>query len=133
MEFPCQIIRQSWARIKPVRIIPPFPAGTATDISARIVGQKFSEIWGKPVIIENVPGAAGSVGAERAAKSAPDGYTLFILSTAHTINPGLYAKLAYDPVRDFAPVTMLVATSQVLVVHNSVPVKTVKEIGRAHV
>ena len=105
----------------------PFPPGGTSDILARTLGQKLTEEWGQQVIVDNRAGAGANIGAEVAAKAPPDGYTLFVMSTAHTINPSLYAKLAYDPVRDFAPVTMLVATSQVLVVHNSVPVTTVRE------
>jgi len=112
---------------KPIRIIVPFPAGGTSDILARAVGQKLTEEWKQQVIVDNRPGAGANIGAEVAAKSPPDGYTLFLISTIHTINPSLYPKLAYDPVRDFAPVTLIAATSQVLAVHPSVPVKTVKE------
>ena len=114
---------------KPVRVVAPFPAGSGTDISARIVTQKLSELWAKPVVVENVPGAAGSVGAERVAKSAPDGYTLlFSGDAAMTTNVSLYSKLAYDPLRDFAPIMNFVETPNILIVHPSLPVKTVKEL-----
>ena len=114
---------------KPVRVVAPFPAGTGADISARIVTQKLSELWGKPVVVENVPGASGSVGAERVAKSAPDGYTLlFSGDAAMTTNVSLYSKLAYEPLRDFAPIMNFVETPNVLIVHPSLPVKSVKEI-----
>ncbi|MEO7727758.1 MAG: tripartite tricarboxylate transporter substrate binding protein [Burkholderiales bacterium] len=112
---------------KPIRNIVPFPAGGTSDILARALGQKLTEEWGQQVVVDNRAGAGANIGAEVAAKAAPDGYTLFMMSTAHTINPSLYSKLSYDPVKDFAPITMLVATSQVLVVHNSLPVKTVRE------
>jgi tripartite-type tricarboxylate transporter receptor subunit TctC len=113
--------------VKPVRIVVPFPPGGTSDILARTLGQKLAEEWGQQVVVDNRPGAGANIGAENVARSAAEGYSLLILSTAHTINPSLYKKLAYDPVKDFAPVTMLVATSQVLVVHKSVPVSTLKE------
>ncbi len=114
---------------KPVRVVAPFPAGTGADISARIVTQKLSELWAKPVVVENVPGAAGSVGAERVAKSAPDGYTLlFSGDAAMTTNVTLYPKLAYEPLRDFAPIMNFVETPNILVLHPSLPVKNVKEL-----
>ncbi|HEV8517454.1 MAG TPA: tripartite tricarboxylate transporter substrate binding protein [Burkholderiales bacterium] len=112
---------------KPIRIVVPFPPGGTSDILARTLGQKLTEDWGQQVVVDNRAGAGANIGAENVAKSAPDGYSLLILSTAHTINPSLYSKLAYDTVRDFTPITMLVSTSQVLVVHNSVPVKTVRD------
>jgi tripartite-type tricarboxylate transporter receptor subunit TctC len=114
---------------KAVRFVAPFPPGTAGDISGRIVSQKFTEAWGKPVVVENIPGAAGSVGAERVAKAAPDGYTLlFSGDAAMTTNVSLYPKLAYDPVRDFAPIMNFIETPNILVLHPSVPAKSVKEL-----
>jgi tripartite-type tricarboxylate transporter receptor subunit TctC len=113
---------------KAIRIVVPFPAGGTSDILARSVGQKLTEEWKQPVVVDNRPGAGANIGAEVVAKSPPDGYTLLLASTIHTINPSLYSKLAYDPVRDFAPVTLIALTSQVLVVHPSLPVKTVKEL-----
>jgi len=113
---------------KAIRIIVPFPAGGTSDILSRAVGQKLTEQWKQPVIVDNRPGASANIGAELLVKSPPDGYTLFCASTIHTINPSLYSKLSYDPVRDFTPITLLAATSQVLAVHPSVPVKTVKEL-----
>ncbi len=120
----------AWAQAYPtkaIRIIVPFPAGGTSDILSRAIGQKLTEQWKQPVIVDNRPGASANIGAELLVKSPPDGYTLFCASTIHTINPSLYSKLAYDPVRDFAPITLIAATSQVLAVHPSVPVKTVKE------
>jgi len=113
---------------KAIRIVVPFPAGGTSDILARAVGQKLSEEWKQPVIVDNRPGAGANIGAEIVVKSPPDGYTLLLASTIHTINPSLYRKLAYDPVRDFSPITLIALTSQVLVVHPSLPVKTVKEL-----
>lgn len=120
-----------WAQAYPtkaIRIIVPFPAGGTTDILARAIGQKLAEEWKQPVIVDNRPGASANIGAEILVKSPPDGYTLFGASTIHTINPSLYSRLSYDPVRDFTPITLIAATSQVLAVHPSVPVKTVKEL-----
>ena len=86
---------------KPIRIVVPFPAGGTSDILSRALGQKFTEEWKQPVIIDNRPGASANIGAEIVAKAPPDGYTLLCASTIHTINPSLYPKLAYDPIRDF--------------------------------
>ncbi len=120
----------AWAQAypaKPIRIVVPFPAGGTSDILSRAIGQKLTEEWKQPVIVDNRPGASANIGAEIVVKSPPDGYTLLAASTIHTINPSLYSKLAYDPVRDFTPITLIATTSQVLAVHPSVPVKTVKE------
>jgi succinate dehydrogenase cytochrome b556 subunit len=119
---------QAWPQ-KPVRFIVPFPPGGATDISARLIGQKLSEIWGQTVIIENRGGAAGGVGATEAARAAPDGYTLFFPAGAVvTANQHIYAKLAYDPDKDFVPVTNVVSGPQVLAVPANSPFKTVKDL-----
>ncbi len=112
---------------KAIRIVVPFPAGGTSDILSRAIGQKLTEEWKQPVIVDNRPGASANIGADIVVKSPPDGYTLLCASTIHTINPSLYSKLSYDPVRDFTPITLIAATSQVLAVHPSVPVKTVKE------
>lgn len=112
---------------KPIRIVVPFPPGGTSDILARAIGQKLAEEWKQQVIVDNRPGAGANIGAEVVAKAPADGYTLFLASTIHTINPSLYKKLNYDPVRDFTPVMLVVATSQVLCVHPSLPVKSVKE------
>ena len=121
----------AWAQTfpaKPIRIVVPFPAGGTSDILSRAIGQKLTEEWKQQVIVDNRPGASANIGAEIVVKSPPDGYTLLCASTIHTINPSLYSKLAYDPVRDFSPITLIAATSQVLAVHPSVPVKSVKEL-----
>lgn len=129
LSIPVGALAQTSYPEKPVRVVAPFPAGSGADISARIVTQKLAEVWGRPVVVENVPGAAGSVGAERVAKAAPDGYTLlFSGDAAMTTNVTIYPKLAYDPLRDFAPVMNFVETPNILVVHPSLPVKSVKEI-----
>ena len=116
--------------VKAIRYIVAFPAGGTTDILGRLIGQKLSESWGQPVVIDNRAGAAGSVGAEAAAKSPPDGYTLLGGTiSSHSINSSLYSKLAYHPLRDFAPITRIATVPNVLVVHPSLPVKTVKEFA----
>jgi tripartite-type tricarboxylate transporter receptor subunit TctC len=114
---------------RPIRIIDPYPAGGQGDILARIIAPRISESLGQPVVVENRPGAAGNVGAEVAAKSPPDGYTVFIGTTvALAPSRSLYAKLGYDAVKDFAPITRVGAGAYVLVVHPSLPVKSVKEL-----
>jgi tripartite-type tricarboxylate transporter receptor subunit TctC len=119
---------QSWPQ-KPVRFIVPFPPGGATDISARILGEKLTEIWGQQVVIENRGGAGGGVGAAEAARAAPDGYTLFFPSgSVVTANQHIYEKLNYNPEKDFIPVTNVVSGPQVLAVPASSPYKTVKDL-----
>jgi tripartite-type tricarboxylate transporter receptor subunit TctC len=113
---------------KAVRMIVPFPPGGGTDYTARLIGQKLSETWKQPVVIENRPGASTIIGSDLVAKSAPDGYTLLMGSTNHTINPSLIAKLPYDTIRDFTPITVALTSSYVLVVHPSLPAKSVKEL-----
>jgi tripartite-type tricarboxylate transporter receptor subunit TctC len=113
---------------KPIRLVVGFPPGSQTDTVARLFGQKLAAALGKPVLIDNVTGAAGNIGADRVTKAAPDGYTLGLLgSTQLVINPSLY-KLAYDPVKDFAPVSQVTVSPNMLVVHNAVPAKSVKEL-----
>ena len=119
---------QSWPQ-KPVKFIVPFPPGGATDISARLLAQKLGEIWGQTIVIENRGGAGGGVGAAEAARASPDGYTLFFPSgSVVTANQHIYAKLNYDPEKDFVPVTKVVSGPQVLVVPASSPYKSVKEL-----
>jgi tripartite-type tricarboxylate transporter receptor subunit TctC len=119
---------QNWPQ-KPVRFIVPFPPGGATDISARLLGEKLSQIWGQQVVIENRGGAGGGVGAAEAARATPDGYTLFFPSgSVMTANQHVYAKLNYDPERDFEPVTNVVSGPQVLIVPAKSPFKTVKDL-----
>lgn len=113
---------------KPVRLIVPLAAGGPTDVLARGLGPKLSEILGQPVVIDNRPGANTNLGNELVAKAAPDGHTLLLTANGLTINPSLYTGLRYDPIKDFAPI-MLVATSPlVLVVHPSLPAKSVREL-----
>jgi len=121
-------IAQSWPQ-KPVRFIVPFPPGGATDISARLLGEKLTQIWGQQVVIENRGGAGGGVGAAEAARAAPDGYTLFFPSgSVVTANQHIYSKLNYDPEKDFVAVTNVVSGPQVVAVNAATPYKTVKDL-----
>src|SRR6516165_551989 len=114
---------------RPVRIIVTFAPGGATDITARIIAQKLTEAWGVPVTIENIPGAGGSVGADRTAKAAPDSYTLgWIANGALTIAPGLQSKLPYDSTRDFAPISQVLVMPSIVAVNNDVPAKSLQEL-----
>jgi tripartite-type tricarboxylate transporter receptor subunit TctC len=113
---------------KAIRILVGFPPGGPPDIAARLLADKFAEAWGKPVLVENATGAGGNVAVERAAKATPDGYTLVMASSAITINPSLYEKLPYDPVKDLAPISLVVFTPSVLVVHSDVAAKNVHEL-----
>jgi len=111
-----------------VRVIVTFPAGGGTDIVARMVFQKVAERSGATFVIDNRGGAGGTIGTDLAAKAAPDGYTIVVVSGSHTINPALYKKLPFDSVRDFAPVAMLVTGPGLLVVHPSLPARNVREL-----
>jgi len=113
---------------KQIRMIVPFAAGGPTDAIARSIGQKLAVTWNQAVIVDNRPGAGGNIGTELAAKSPADGYTLFIGTVANAINQSLFAKLPFDFVRDFAPVTQNYVTGLILAVHPSLPVKSVKEL-----
>jgi len=113
---------------KPVRIIVAYPAGGANDIVARAIGQELAQELGQPMVIENKSGAAGIIGADAAAKSPPDGYTLFMAAGAHTLAPSLHKSLPYDIVRDFQPVSLAALGTYLLVVHPSVPANSVKEL-----
>jgi tripartite-type tricarboxylate transporter receptor subunit TctC len=122
--------------VKPVRVITPFTAGSAIDTLARVVGQKLGDTWGQQVVIDNRIGANGIIGTEAAAKAPADGYTVYLgnISTL-AVNPHLYLKLPYDALRDFAPVTLAATIPVVLVVHPSLPVKSVRELialAKAH-
>jgi tripartite-type tricarboxylate transporter receptor subunit TctC len=121
---------------RPVRVITPVTAGSAVDTVARVAGQKLSDTWSQQVVVDNRVGANGIIGSEAAARAANDGYTMFLGNDAvMAINPALYRKLPYDPVRDFAPVTHAANIPLVLVVHPSLPAKSVKDLialARAH-
>jgi tripartite-type tricarboxylate transporter receptor subunit TctC len=126
---------QAWPA-KPIRIIVPYAPGGPFDEVARILSQRMNESWGQPVMVENRSGAGGSIAAELVARSAPDGYTLLHGNAGPiTINPSLMRKVGYDPVRDFAPVSLLLTSAMVLVVHPSLPVRSVADLvrlARAH-
>src|SRR5215211_861270 len=114
---------------KAVRMIVGFPPGGGTDVVARVIGQKLSEWWGQAVAVENRPGATGTIGADFVAKSAPDGYTLIMGHVnSHAIAPNLFAKLPYDPIKDFAAVSYVGYVPNVLAVHPSVAARSVKEL-----
>lgn len=113
---------------KPLRIIVPQSAGGSTDLTARLVAQKLSDALGQPVVVDNRPGAGSIIGTDLVAKATPDGYTILVVASSITINPSLYKKLPFDPVRDLAPITQLSAFPNILVVHPAVPVKTVQEL-----
>ena len=114
---------------KPIRIVVPFPAGGTTDVLARAAAQKLAETLGQPAVVDNRPGAGGNIGAELVAKSAPDGYTLLMGTVGtHAINPGLYPKLPYDHVKDFAPVILVAGVPNVLVINPALPVNSVQEL-----
>jgi len=118
---------QAWPA-KPVRIVVPFTPGGGLDIQARLFGKKFYETLGQTFVVENRTGAGGLIGAEAVARSAPDGYTLLFSSASLAVNVSLYKKLAFDPVKDFDPVSWVSSVPLVLVVHPSVPVKSVPEL-----
>jgi tripartite-type tricarboxylate transporter receptor subunit TctC len=113
---------------KTIKIVVPFTAGSATDIMARVVGERLSASTGQSVVVENRPGAGGTLGSAQVAKSEPDGYTLLVVSTGHVVNPTLYPGLSYDTVADFAGVSPLAALPSVLVVGVNSPFKSVKEL-----
>jgi tripartite-type tricarboxylate transporter receptor subunit TctC len=111
-----------------VRVVVGFTAGGPTDVIARIVAQKLSETWGQQFYIENIPGAGSNTASGMVAKTPADGYTLLVISTGFVVNPSLYAKVPYDAVKDFAPITLVAASPNVVSVHPSVPAKTVQEL-----
>jgi tripartite-type tricarboxylate transporter receptor subunit TctC len=114
---------------KTVRLVVPFPAGGPLDATGRAIAQKLTEAWGQSVVVDNRPGAGGNIGADLVAKSPPDGYTVVMgaLST-HAVNPSLYPSMPYDAVKDFAPITLIAVTPNVLVVNPALPVKSVREL-----
>lgn len=113
--------------VKPVRVVIPWPPGGSNDVVGRLIMQKLSQAWGQQFVIDNRPGAAGSIGSDVVAKAPPDGYTLMIHSTTHLGNAHLYKKLPYDTLKDFTGVSLLVSQPGTLTVHPSLPVKSVKE------
>lgn len=130
----CSQAADAWPT-KPVKILFGFPAASATDVIARTVGQKLSEKWGQPVVIDNRPGAGGNLGSEIAAREPADGYTIFFGTVANAISTSLYSKLNYDYLKDFTPITLVATTPLVLVANPALPVNNVKELtayAKAH-
>ena len=113
---------------KPLRIIVPFAAGGGTDILARLVGQKLSEVLGQGIVVDNRSGAGGTIGTEMAARAPADGYTLLMVNAGHVINPGLYTSLSYDAVNGFSAVSLIGTASYLLVAHPSLPSKSVRDL-----
>jgi tripartite-type tricarboxylate transporter receptor subunit TctC len=113
--------------VRPVRVVVPFTPGGSTDITARLVSNRLQEVWGQSVVVENKPGAGGNIAAEMVAHSDPDGYTIFIAGPGMATNQFLYPSLSYDPVGDFAPVTMLITQPNLMCVPNTSPAKSVQE------
>jgi len=116
--------------VKPIRFVAAFPAGGPSDIVARAIGRRMAEVLGQSVVIENRTGAGGNIGAEAVAKAAPDGYTVLLGGSYVTIAPSLYKKPPFDPIKDFAPVSLIVSNQYVLVTHPSVPARTVRDLIR---
>ena len=119
---------QGWPA-KPIHLVVPFTPGGSSDILGRAIAQKLQEAWGQPVVIDNVPGAGGNIGADKVAKSPADGHTLVMGTVGtHAINGAIYSKMPYDMVRDFAPVGHVASAPNLLVVTNDLPVKSVSEL-----
>lgn len=126
--LPCRAAAETYP-VRTVRVIVPFAPGGQTDVIARLLSQKLSDRFGQQFYVENKPGAGGNIGTALTAQAAPDGYTLlFTDGTSFVVNPNLYEKVPYDPFKDFRPVSLAVTTTQVLVVHPDLPVKTVAEL-----
>ena len=124
-------VAPSWAEgypIRPVRVIVGFPAGGPTDVIARLVAQKLSDSLGQNFVVENMPGAGGNTASGSVARATPDGYTIMAISTGFMVNPSLYAHVPYDPIKDFAPITLVAASPNVVVVNPQVPAKTLPEL-----
>ncbi|MEO7728292.1 MAG: tripartite tricarboxylate transporter substrate binding protein [Burkholderiales bacterium] len=115
---------------KPVRMIVGFAPGGGTDVTARVIAQPLAERLGQRVVVDNRPGADGVLGTDLAAKSPPDGYTILMVNSGHTVNPGVFKKLPYDTLRDFAPITLVAMIANLLVVHPSLPAKSLAEFVR---
>jgi tripartite-type tricarboxylate transporter receptor subunit TctC len=129
LPFAPHVARAQGYPTQPVRILVGFSPGVAPDITGRLLADKFSAEWGKPVVVENVSGAGGNIATERVAKAAPDGHTLLMGGNSSLIfSPSMYDKLSYDPIKDFAPITQVFVAANMLVVHNDVPAKTLPEL-----
>ena len=125
----CTIVAAQSYPVKPVRFVIPYPPGGASDVTARILGAKLTDVWGQQVVIDNRPGANGIIALENVAKSAPDGYTILMANVGpNAINPVVYSKLPYDAIRDFAPVTLTTKVPQVIVANAYLPAKNIREL-----
>jgi len=124
---PADLLAQTFAS-RPLRMIVPYPAGGGADVVGRMLAQKLSESFGQPFVVENRPGAASNIGTEIVARAAADGYTVLLVGTNHTSNVNLFRKIPYDPIKDFAPVSLLTTASYVLDAHPSLPVHSVKDL-----
>ena len=124
----CSVAAAQTYPAKTVRMVVGYPPGGPTDLLARIVSQKLSESWGQQVIVDNRPGASGMIGAELTVRAAPDGYTLLMVPVTYAVTPSLYPKMTYDAAKDLAPVAQVAAAPFILVVHPTLPVKTVKDL-----
>jgi len=111
-----------------IRMIVPFAAGGPTDVIGRLVAERVSDVFGQQVYVENLPGAGGNLGVETGKRAAPDGYTIVAVSTGFIINPSMYSKIGYDPIKDFAPISLVATSPNVVAVHPSVPAKSLKEL-----
>ena len=111
-----------------VRMIVPFAAGGPTDVIGRLVAERLSTVLGQQVYVENLPGAGGNLGVETAKRAAPDGYTIIVVSTGFIINPSMYTTIGYDPLKDFAPISLVAASPNVITAHPSVAAKNLKEL-----
>src|SRR5205807_1445434 len=113
---------------KPIRLVVPFTAGGPSDVIARIVAQKLSENWGQQIVAENLPGAGGNTAIAMVAKAPADGYTIMVVSTGFLVNPSMYARVPYDPIKDFAPITLVASSPNVVFTNPVVPARTLKEL-----
>src|SRR6266576_1978032 len=127
LALPTAVVAQNYPT-RPVRAVVAFAPGGTTDTFARLMAQKLTEQFGKQVYVENIAGATGNIGTGQVAKAAPDGYTILFAFSSHVVNPTLFARLPYDPINDFKPVTLAVASTTVVAVNPAVPAKTVEEL-----
>jgi tripartite-type tricarboxylate transporter receptor subunit TctC len=125
--FPGDISAQTYPT-RSVRLIVPFAAGGPTDVIARVVAQKLSETWGQQVVTENIPGAGGNTGVTMVGRAPADGYTMLVVSTGFIVNPSMYSKISYDPVKDFSPITLVAASPNVISANPNFPAKSMKEL-----
>src|SRR6185436_15762617 len=116
---------------RPIRLVVPFAAGGPTDVMARLIAQKLTESYGQQIIVDNRVGAGGNIGIGIAARAAPDGYTILVVSSAYVVNPALYAKSSYDPEKSFVPISKMVASPNGFIVHPGSPAKSMQELVKA--